>query len=162
MKSTFYFTLQSLFALNVFKFLSWISGHVEKPASLERYLKNIKFCDFRDFWPLLRYFLPAKSFKTTKSQNYIPTKLNTVRVWDSLFPNIGSKYNIDTRISHISTYSNKTRVSVTYLITITLINNRQTDIQWGFRCLFYNEIPKLNTREVFFNHQIAKWNTHKM
>ena len=30
MKNVFYFTLKALFVLKVFKFLSWISGHVEK------------------------------------------------------------------------------------------------------------------------------------
>ena len=39
-------------------------------------------------------------------------------------------YDIDVRISHISTSSNKIRVSVTYLITITLISNRKIHIQW--------------------------------
>ena len=30
----------------------------------------------------------------------------------------------------MSTYSNKIRISITYLITITLINNRKIDIQF--------------------------------
>ena len=38
-------------------------------------------------------------------------------------------YDIDTRISHISTLSNKIKVSVKYLITNRLINNSKIDIQ---------------------------------
>ena len=58
------------------------------------------------------------------------------------FPNIWSKDDIDTCISHIPTYSNKIRVSETYLRTIKLINNRkiQWDIQWDIHwdfCFFY-------------------------
>ena len=34
-KNTFYFTLKALFVLKVFKFLSWLFGHVEKTALLE-------------------------------------------------------------------------------------------------------------------------------
>ena len=61
---------------------------------------------------------------------------NTSRVWDSIFPNIWLKYDIDTRISHISISGNEIRVSVTYLVTITLINNRKkNDIQGDFRFL---------------------------
>ena len=36
MKSTFYFILKALFVLKIFKFLSWLFGHVEETASLER------------------------------------------------------------------------------------------------------------------------------
>ena len=36
MKKAFYFTLKSLFVLKIFKFLSWLFGHVEKMAWLER------------------------------------------------------------------------------------------------------------------------------
>ena len=36
MKNAFYFTLKALFVLKIFKFLSWLSGHVEKTARLER------------------------------------------------------------------------------------------------------------------------------
>ena len=35
MKNTFYFILKDLFVLNVFKFLLWIFGDVEKTARLE-------------------------------------------------------------------------------------------------------------------------------
>ena len=38
-------------------------------------------------------------------------------------------FDMDTRISHISTYGNEIRVPLTYLITITLINNRKPVIQ---------------------------------
>ena len=48
---------------------------------------------------------------------------------NSFFPNISSKYNFDTRISHISTNINEIRVSVTYLITLTLINKIKIAIQ---------------------------------
>ena len=30
MKNAFYFTLKALFVLKVFKFLSWVFGHIEK------------------------------------------------------------------------------------------------------------------------------------
>ena len=36
MKNAFYFTLKALFVLKIFKFLSWLLGHVEKTARLER------------------------------------------------------------------------------------------------------------------------------
>ena len=32
MKNTFYFILKALYVLKIFKFLSWLSGHVEKTA----------------------------------------------------------------------------------------------------------------------------------
>ena len=35
-KNAFYFILKSLFVLKIFKFLSWLFGHVEKTAWLER------------------------------------------------------------------------------------------------------------------------------
>ena len=35
MKNAFYFILQALFVLKVFKFLSWLFGHVEKKVWLE-------------------------------------------------------------------------------------------------------------------------------
>ena len=94
---------------------------------------GVKSRDFRDFWTFPQKFVPAKSLKTTKSRNQTIEKLNTCRVRDFIFPNIWSKYDIDTLISHTSTYSNKIRVSVTYLIKIALISNRKIDIQWDFR-----------------------------
>ena len=36
MKNVFYFILKPLFILKIFKFLSWLFGHVEKMAWLER------------------------------------------------------------------------------------------------------------------------------
>ena len=36
MKNAFYFTLKPHFVLKIFKFLSWLFGHVEKTAWLER------------------------------------------------------------------------------------------------------------------------------
>ena len=36
MKNALYFILKAVFVLKIFKFLSWISGHVEKTAGLER------------------------------------------------------------------------------------------------------------------------------
>ena len=36
MKNAFYFTLKTLFVLKIFKFLSWLFGHVEKTGRLER------------------------------------------------------------------------------------------------------------------------------
>ena len=35
-RNTFYFILKGLFVLKIFKFLSWLFGHVEKAAWLER------------------------------------------------------------------------------------------------------------------------------
>ena len=59
----------------------------------------------------------------------------------------------------MSLCSNKIRVSVTYLITIALINKTKK-----LRLLFltFTEIAILNTPEMFCNHQIAKLNIRKM
>ena len=89
-----------------------------------QYLKGIKFrgylvSRFRD----LTIF--GKFCSREKFQDQNIAKLYTCRVWDSLLANIWSKYDDDTHILHISTYGNKIRLSVTYLITITLINNRK-------------------------------------
>ena len=35
-KNAFYFTLKAYFVLKIFKYLSWVFGHVEKKALLER------------------------------------------------------------------------------------------------------------------------------
>ena len=97
------------------------------------YLKGIKF---RGYY-ILRFsrFLTifAKFCTRVKFQNYKIPKVNTREIkylasLNSLVLNIWSKYDIDTRISRFSTDSNEIRVSVTYLITITLINNRKSDI----------------------------------
>ena len=37
MKNAFYFILKALFVLKIFRFFSWLFGHVEKTAWLERY-----------------------------------------------------------------------------------------------------------------------------
>ena len=72
------------------------------------------------------------------------------------------KYNIFTCISHISGYINKMRVSVTYLIIITFINNRKKLYSMRISFLIFTKIAKLNTRKMFWNHQVAKLNTRKM
>ena len=36
MKNAFYFILKAIFVLKIFKFLSWLFGHVKKTAQLER------------------------------------------------------------------------------------------------------------------------------
>ena len=36
MKNTFHFILKALFVLNIFEFMSWLFGHIEKTAWLER------------------------------------------------------------------------------------------------------------------------------
>ena len=36
MKNAFYFTVKAIFVLKIFKFLSWLFGHVEKTAGLEK------------------------------------------------------------------------------------------------------------------------------
>ena len=114
---------------------------------------SIKFSDFRDFWPASWNFVPARSFKTAKSRSKIPTKLNTCRVWDSLFPNIWSKYGYC--ILHISTYSHDIRVSVTYLITATSINNRTIDIRWDF-CFLFVVLAKSKNVCIFNNMLTCK------
>ena len=62
-----------------------------------------------------------------KFQNQNIAKSNTRKI--KYQSSLRSNYDIDARISHISTYSSKNRVSVTYLMTITLINNIKIDIQ---------------------------------
>ena len=44
MKNAFYFILKALFILKLFKFLSWLFGHVEKTAWL-KYKVNFKIYD---------------------------------------------------------------------------------------------------------------------
>ena len=56
-------------------------------------------------------------------------KFQNCKIAIKYLPSLRSKHDIDNHMSHISTYSNEIRVSVTYLITITLINNRKIDIQ---------------------------------
>ena len=84
---------------------------------------------------------------------------------DSLFPNIWSKYDIVTRISRTSFYSNEIGVYATYLtfeqlhwLTIEklIFNevfvsyfywNREIKYLWN---VLQHQIAKLNTREMFF------------
>ena len=40
MKNAFYFILKALFILKIFKFLSWLVGHVEETAWLERLISK--------------------------------------------------------------------------------------------------------------------------
>ena len=101
---------------------------------------------------ILVKFCTCEKFRNHKIAKLIHTKCNTCQVWDYLFPNIWSKYDINTHMSYISAYSHETRVSVTYLITITSINNRKIDIQWDICFLFLLKITKLNTCEIFCNH----------
>ena len=116
-----------------------------KPSLISCYLKDIKICDFCNSDHFREIFYPGK---VSKPQN---CELNTCPVWDSLFSNIWSKYDIDTRISQISSYSNEIRVSVTYLITITLISNRKVDIQRDFRFLFLMKSRnKISVKCIFF------------
>ena len=53
MKNTFYFTLQALFVLRIFKFLSWICGHTEKQL------------DEKDFKILISKFMTSQPRKQT-------------------------------------------------------------------------------------------------
>ena len=55
---------------------------------------------------------------------FLRKRLDTRGIWDSLFPNIWSKYDIDTRIWRLSACNNEIRVSVTTLITIALIHKK--------------------------------------
>ena len=41
MKNAFYFILKAIFVLKIFKFLSWLFGHAEKAAWLERLIRLI-------------------------------------------------------------------------------------------------------------------------
>ena len=45
MKNGFYFILKAYFVLEIFSFLSWLFGHVEKMAWLERKGFNCKIYD---------------------------------------------------------------------------------------------------------------------
>ena len=61
-----------------------------KPGEYQRSKCLSQGIKFLNFWSFLQNVLPVKSFKIAKS--------NTCRVWDSLFPNIWSKYDIDGRM----------------------------------------------------------------
>ena len=109
----------------------------QKVTAQAGYLKGIKFRSrYSQFVTIFAKFCTGKKF-----QNLQIEKLNTHWIkylpsWDSLFPNIWSKYDTDIGILHISIYGIEIRVSVTYLIPITLISNRNIDIQWDFCFLF--------------------------
>ena len=115
--------------------------HIKETTFLVKILKILKILNFAgitfcNFWPFSQNSMPAKSLKITKSRNSKPAKLNTCWAWDHYFLIFDQILDNDTCISHLFTYSNEIRVSVTYLITITLINNRKIDIQWDFSVLF--------------------------
>ena len=116
--------------------------HTEIIRKFTRYLKVLNFTIFAQVLITFSQFYTRKNVQNNKI-----AKLSTCRIWDSLFPHALSKNDTDTLISHISTYSNKIRVSVTHLIliTITLINYRKIDIQWDFRFLLLlksrNQMP---------------------
>ena len=96
------------------------------------YVKVSNFAIFEIFDHFREIFYPRKqqNQEINYQQNEIPGAFEIL-----FFPNIWSKYDIDTRILHISTYNNEIRLSVTYL-TITLISNSKIDIQWDFCLLF--------------------------
>ena len=48
---------------------------------------------------------------------------------------------------------------ITYLVTITLINNRK--IHMRLLVLIFTKIAKSYTHEMFYNHRIVKVNTGK-
>ena len=108
--------METIFSANLTEFHSFILKLLN--------FAYIIFREFCDFWPFSLNYVPAYSF-----ENHKIAKLNTCQLWNSLFPNIWSKYDIDTRISRVLRKANEIRYSVTYLITITLINNRKFDIQ---------------------------------
>ena len=110
---------------------------------------------------------PQKVSKPQNREIKYPKKWNTCRVWNSLFPKIWTKYDIDIRTWHISTYSNEIRISVTYLIKITLINNRKINIPWDFRFLFSLKLQNIILVKCFtitksWNYVPAKFNAFKV
>ena len=68
MRNTFYFTLKTLFVFDVFKFLFWFLGHVDK-----RLVKKAKV-DFKI------YDITNKQMKYTYSQ--ISQELKIIRQWN--------------------------------------------------------------------------------
>ena len=125
--------------------------HTEIIRKFTRYLKVLNFAIFAQVLIIFALFCTRENVQNNKI-----AKLSICRIWDSLFPHTLSKYDTDTLISHISTYSNKIRVSVTHLITITLINYRKNWYSMRLSFLISTEIAKSNAREMFWNHQIAK------
>ena len=95
---------------------------------------GVKFREFRNFWLF--------------SRSFVPVKLNTCQVCDFLFPNILILIPVHrTSLPSVT----KFRVSVTYLITITLINNRK--IEWDVCFLFF---LKLRNQIQMYFFPIAK------
>ena len=97
---------------------------------------DIKLGDFLDFCSFREILYTRKISKPQNreikyQQDEIPAGLQIL-----FFSNIFPKHDIDTRISHISRNNNEIRVSITYLLTITLINKRKIPI------------VKLSTREI--------------
>ena len=91
---------------------------------------GVKFREFRNFWLFLRSF--------------VPVKLNTCQVCDFLFPNILILIPVHrTSLPSVTKFS----VSVTYLITITLINNRKAE--WDVRFLFFLKLRN-QIHEMYF------------
>ena len=129
------------------------------------YLKGFKFHGHYISWFSLFLTIFAKFWTRVKFQKYniaklIPAKLNTCQIWDSLFPNIWSRFDIiATRVSRV--YVNN-KIWVSYLITITLINDRKKWYSMKLSFLIFTEIAKLNTREIFCNYQISKLDICKM
>ena len=91
---------------------------------------GVKFREFRNFWLF--------------SRSFVPVKLNTCQVCDFLFPNILILIPVHrTSLPSVT----KFRVSETYLITITLINNRK--IEWDVRFLFFLKLRN-QIHEMYF------------
>ena len=70
MKNVFYLTLKVIFVLKIYKFLSWLLGHVEETAYLERQ----SLC--QDLW---RHSLINKHYNTHCTVSY---KVKATRQWN--------------------------------------------------------------------------------
>ena len=107
-------------------------------------MADIKFCDFA--WCLTISAISIskpRNYQIKYPRNQIPAK------FEILFLLIFYQSLILIPVYRIS-----------LLIIITLINNRKIDIRLSF--FISTEIVKLNTYEMFCNHQIEKLNTRKM
>ena len=94
-----------------------VEDNVENYVGDIDYLESIKFCDFRETlypWNISK----PQSREIKYPPNYIHADFE---IFFFLILDHSMKL---ISISDISTYSNEIRVSVTYLITITLINNK--------------------------------------
>ena len=119
MKYAFYFTLKGLFVLKILKFLSWISGQVEKTAweinncntHTIQYLKKcnqvMKFGQFRRY--NMRNIFLEKSHKTwrrnfcqtLKNQNWAYPRINNLKFYTVCFcckPSWGRSLYIETKL----------------------------------------------------------------